>query len=312
MERTVSIIVNWNNHEDTIKSIVSLNRSSSSTRIIVVDNASQESSYEELQKIKGIVLIRNDVNLGFGRGNNVGIRWALENTNCEFVFLLNNDATVKSDTLIYLESAMDSSQEIGVSAPRIVLSDNPLVLWYGGGYFWWPKGAPRTPGYLGPAESQLARTGRDVSFASGCAMMIRRNVLERIGGFDPRYFMYEEDAEICLRIIKSGWKIRYVPDALVEHDCHGSQRRKGIPLIHYLDPINENLCFNIYHTIRNRLLTAKIHASGMNMLKFVAVFPLYLCLICFNFALYRRFDAILVVLKGIRDFVTSIDVPASK
>lgn len=300
--RTAVIIVNWNNHEDTTKCIDSLKQSKTPCKIIVVDNASDKNDVERLNQVERITLIKNAENLGFGRGNNVGIRWALINTDCKFIFLLNNDATVKEDTISKLEVAMDAHHEAGVVTPRIVLSENPNMLWYGGGEVSWGKGGAKIPGYMGPADAKIALIEREVTFASGCAMLIRRPVLEKVGGFDPRFFMYEEDLELCLRICDAGWRIVYIPDALVLHKVQGSRRKNGIEFLPILHPCNPKLPFYFYQITKNKLLTFSRHAKGIRLLQFWFFFTIYWALKCIQFLMNKRWDAIFAMAKGIREF----------
>lgn len=305
MIRTAVVTINYNNASDTALCIDSLKNSETPCEIIVVDNASDIKDVEKLSLIQGIILIQNMENVGFGRGNNIGIRWAIKNTNCEFIFLLNNDAQVEIDTIRILEASLDDNPDTGIAAPCIVLTENPDVMWYGGGDFWWPKGGPRTPGYLrcGAEGVSCALQERNVTFASGCAMLIRRSVIETVGGFDPRYFMYDEDAELCLRVLNAGMKIRYIPKALVLHDCQGSQRKKDVPLFPFLHPNNPGLTFNIYHTTKNRLITAKKHARGWNVVLFSFGFPMLLISKCLRYACHRKWDAIYATGRGFIDFL---------
>ncbi|MDY6894908.1 MAG: glycosyltransferase family 2 protein, partial [Thermotogota bacterium] len=300
---TAVIIVNYNNLADTIECLRTLKNSNSSVNIVVVDNGSTGNDAKRLGQIEGIILIENKENLGFGRGNNVGIRWALSNTDCEFIFLLNNDATVESDTISKLEKALYAFPEAGVSCPRIVMMEEPDVLWYGGGEVNWFKGSVIAPDYLGPADAKQALIARNVTFASGCAMLIRRSVFEKVGGFDPRLFIYVEDLEFCLRVNKAGWTIRYIPEAVVKHKCQGSKRgrrKEFFPIDH---PANPNLSFFMYHLTKNRLLTIFIHAKGLNALKFYLFFPIYLSAKCIQYAFHKQGAAIKAIGKGIWDFL---------
>ncbi|MGH3088387.1 MAG: glycosyltransferase family 2 protein, partial [Rubrobacteraceae bacterium] len=187
MSRASVVVVNYNGAEDTRECADSLLKANSPPQLIVVDNASSERGIEDaIAAYPNSGLIRAPSNLGFGRGNNLGIRHALSDPECEFVFLLNNDAMIEPDTIEKLEAILDDRPEAGMAAPRIVLAEAPDVLWYASGGVDWRKGVARVPGYLGPADTEDALTEGNVEFASGCAMMIRRSVLEEVGGFDPR------------------------------------------------------------------------------------------------------------------------------
>jgi len=277
------------------------------SKLIVVDNTPDDPNLEEsIARHPDVHLIRAPENLGFGRGNNLGIKWVLENTKCEFIFLLNNDATVGADTIFKLENAMDSHPEAGIVSPRILLEEHPEELWYGGGDVNWSKGAAKVPGYRGKADSEIAISARYVGFASGCAMLVRRSTFREVGGLDPRFFMYEEDLELCFRVQEAGWKIRYIPEALVFHKGQGSQRKekeddKFIPLE---SPENPRLVFIVYHLTRNRLLNMWLHARGINAFKFSMGFPIYYAVRCLSYMSHGRWDAVCAMYRGVVDFVT--------
>lgn len=303
MSRTAVVIVNYNGAEDTAQCVESLLESRELPALVVVDNASTVGGVEEaVASYTAVKLIHSPENLGFGCGNNMGIKWVLSDTDCEFIFLLNNDAMVESDTILMLEAALDEHPGAGVATPRIVMAEEPDVLWYGGGEVDWRKGSARVPGYLGLADASLALSARDVSFASGCAMLIRRSVLEKVGGFDPRFFMYEEDLDLCLRVQEMGWTIRYVPDALVLHKVQGTQRGQGEGFLPLQHPRNPQLPFLMRHITKNRLLTMTAHAKGSNAFRFWSSFPFFWAAKCLQFALHGRWDAVYAVVRGIVEF----------
>ncbi|MEA1933606.1 MAG: glycosyltransferase family 2 protein [Thermodesulfobacteriota bacterium] len=305
MTRSAVVTVNYNSEKDTAVCMASLAQTDFPPLVALVDNGSKDQSIENLlPDYPWLKIIKSKTNLGFGRGNNLGIRWLLRNTNCEFIFLLNNDATVKPDTLRLLEDAMDSVNKAGMVAPRILLMENPDKLWYGGGSINWYRGTASVPGIPGPADSKTALSSRAVSFASGCAMLIRRTVLEQIGGFDPRLFMYEEDLEFCLRVNKAGRLIQYVPEAIVLHKLHGSHpyRKQKEKMIPARNPDNPDLAFFLNNMIRNRLLNMYVHARGLHALQFCVGFPIFFILDCIRYMTAHRIDAVRAMLRGIADF----------
>jgi len=303
MARTVVVLLNYNNATDTRCCLDSLLVLSEQVRIVLVDNASPDPGIDEVAAMApGVTLLKSSTNMGFGRGNNLGIRWALANTDCEFVLVLNNDTMVDPDAIRTLEMAMDQNPGVGIVAPRILMMETPDSLWYGGGYIHWPKGSARVPGYRGPAESPIAMHERAVTFASGCAMLVRRTVLQAIGGFDPRYFMYEEDVELCLRTCAAGWEIRYIPRAVIWHRGQGSNRKGKEKFLAIQDPRNPRLAFFSYHITKNKLLNMATHAKGINAFKFWLAYPVYLATTCARLTLHRRWDAIAATVRGIRDF----------
>lgn len=304
------VVVNYNGAEDTRECAESLLGSNSPPRLVVVDNASSEGGVEEaVAGYPDVETIHSPNNLGFGRGNNLGIRRALSDPECEFVFLLNNDAMIEPDTIEKLEAALDDRPEAGMAAPRIVLAEHSEILWYASGGVDWRKGVARVPGYLGPADTEDALTAKDVEFASGCAMMIRRSVLAEVGGFDPRFFMYEEDLELCLRILDRGWAIRYAPESLVRHKGQGSVRKKDESFVDIDSALNPSYPFYLYHRTKNRLLTASKHARGADAARFLVFYPAVLALTCARAARHGRWDGIRAVFSGLRDSAPEVRQP---
>lgn len=303
MSRTAVVLVNTNGLQDTTRCIRSLIASDTMPVLVVIDNGSTENGLAEtVSSYPRGHLVKLEENVGFGRANNVGIRWALNVTTCKYVFVLNNDTVVEPDLISRLEHHMDENPSLGVLSPRIVMLDDATVLWYAGGDIDWRKGAPHVRGYMGPADTEFALADRDVSFASGCAMFVRRQVWRDVGGFDPRYFIYEEDTELCLRVRDAGWRIGYVADAVLHHKAHGSRRKDGEKFLPRQHPRNKNLPFFMYQITKNRLLTMWEHARGRKALQFWSFFPLYWSAYCIRYLAAGRFDAVAEVARGARDF----------
>ncbi len=304
MSRSTVITVNFNGASDTAACVESLRKSKDPVSIVIVDNTPNDLNLTyALQERDNIKLLQASENLGFGRGNNLGIDWVLQYTDSEFILLLNNDAKVMPDTIQKIEKAMDEHPEVGIVTARIALSEDPSVLWYGGGEVDWKRGGGYVPGVLGPIDAKLAMHSRYVTFASGCVMAIRRSVLEKLGGFDKRYFMYDEDLELSLRTVRNGWLIWYESSALVLHKGQGSLRRKqGGRFMGAWSPNNPNLPFYVYHIMKNRLMTMEKYAKGKHRMEFLLFFPLFILAKIFRFSLYRRWNAIAAMFNGWKDY----------
>lgn len=300
---TCVITVNYRGTRDTIACINSLLQSTVPVQVVVVDTTPNDPELESgLAIAPNAVRLRASENVGFGRGNNIGIEWVLKNSSCEYLFLLNNDAAVFSDSIKHLEDAMAIHPNVGIMAPRIAYLDDPATLWYGGGEIDWRRAGAVTPGYNGDVEASLAMTERDVTFATGCALFIRRSAVEKLGGFDPRFFMYEEDTELCLRARDIGIRIRYIPKSLILHKVKGSSRGGGRGQDSFWSIDSKNLPFYAFHIIRNRLLNAYLHAHGRQRFTVVVFFPLYLIRRMVPFLMGGRFDAVAGMIRGIFDF----------
>lgn len=220
------IVVSFNGEETIIDCVRSINEitkeGNNEITLIIVDNASTDKSLEkvkcQISKLKTttqmskLKVIKNKENLGFAGGVNVGTKYALKN-GAEYVFLLNQDATVKQGAIEKLVQIIEKDSQIGIVGPLILNPDG--TIWSAGGIV---DKKRFTAGHLDDLNSsRQARTIKAVDFVSGCAMMIRNDVFEKIGFFDERFFLYYEDVDFCFRVRKANFKIIFVPQAVVTH-----------------------------------------------------------------------------------------------
>lgn len=248
------VILNYNgvaNTLDCLQSLKKLNSADLSIDIIVVDNHSQDGSQKSLSKVKGINFIQNSQNLGYSGGNNIGIRYALRNK-AELILILNNDTTIDKNTLLHLEKR---SRQADIISPKIYFSpgfefhkkryrSNELgkIIWYAGGEIDWENIIGKHVGVDEVDNGQFNKPC-EVDFATGAAMFIKREVFEKVGFFDEKYFLYLEDMDFCVRAKKAGFKIMYEPKAVVWHKNAQSADGSGSKL-------------QDYYISRNRLLFA--------------------------------------------------------
>lgn len=252
------IVLNYNGRKDTLECVQSLAKVKKDyfqVEIIVVDNGSGDDSAKALSKLDNIDLILNDQNLGYSGGNNVGIKKALSK-NANFIFILNNDTLVDKNILVNLVHGASFGDII---SPKIYFAggfefhkerygnkDQGKVIWYAGGKIDWPNIIGR---HLGVDEVDKGQFGkrREIDLATGAALFIKRQVFEKIGFFDEKYFLYLEDMDFCVRAKKAGFKIIFEPGAIVWHKNASSSGGSGSPL-------------QDYYITRNRLLFALRHA----------------------------------------------------
>lgn len=190
-----------------------------------MDNGSTDGSPSIISARYPIVRqIVNSENLGFARGFNIGLRYALD-AGADFVLVLNNDTLVAPDMLEPLVTAAMPSH-VGITAPVIFFASDPGRIW--------SAGAGRNPwtldltGNHGRAMSLVSNVERE--FVSGCAMLIKRVVLEQVGLFDERFFMYYEDSDYCLRVRRAGFSIWVVPLAQMWHKVSLSSDGSDSPM----------------------------------------------------------------------------------
>ncbi len=199
MDRTVYVIVlNWNGRDVIGPCLASLSRvTEPPLEIIVVDNASTDGSAEIVgREAPGAELIVNERNLLFAEGNNVGLRRAIERGGSLFL-LLNNDTEVDPAFVARMLEALDRDPAAGIVGPKIVYHDDPRRIWYGGGGFfplvWIPKHEN-----VRSIDGSFPERGGETLWVTGCAMLVRREVIDAVGLLDPSYRIYCEDVDFCL------------------------------------------------------------------------------------------------------------------
>jgi len=227
--------VNWNGGDYLRRCLDSLAKYPPTVphEVIVVDNASTDGSNEFLRSFKDIRLILNTENLGFGRANNQ----AFKVSDAPLLFLLNSDAEVHEKTLDTLIATINESEKIGAVGPRLLNTDgtlqpsvwrNPPTPWEMivtsfGLYKLLPKRqrGKRLLGYHWDHSHRLS-----ARMISGAALLLKRKVLEDVGGFDEHFHMYGEDNEFSLRIVRSGWLMLFEPKAAVTHHAAKSSEKR--------------------------------------------------------------------------------------
>lgn len=222
MDKRVAIIVlNWNGKEDTKQCLLSLQRLTyPHAEIILIDNGSTDGSRElfrsEFPKIR---LVETGINLGFAGGNNVGLRIALKE-GFDFTLVLNNDTTVDPGLIEgFLEGFRD--EDVGIAGAKIFRMDSPTQLDHLGGKWNEKKIDFDYVGYRAE-ESECFDQNLQLDYVCGAALMIRKEVLETVGLFDPRFFLFWEEADLCFRAKRAGYEISYCPKATVWHKVSAS------------------------------------------------------------------------------------------
>ncbi len=207
------IILNYNGRDTLERCLRSVFRSQNvNFTVVVVDNASEDGSFEEVRKNwPRVNLIRNDKNLGFAAGNNVGIRFALER-DADYVFLLNNDAEILPDTLERLLEAAERNRRPSVLCPLIETPKGKI--WYAGSKInWWRM---RTE-HVNLVSDKNSDTIVPVEVATGCAVLIAKEVFAKIGLLNESYFLYYEDADFSFCARKSGFTVGLLPSSRAVH-----------------------------------------------------------------------------------------------
>lgn len=259
--QVVIIVVNWKLKNDTLRCLKSLEGldlpDAISHRVIVVDNGSGDGSakciadaYPESE------LISLSTNVGFGAACNVAIRQIMWDGDDDYVFLLNNDASVHPKVLAELVQAAEAHPEAGILGPKIYYQDDPRTIWYAGARKRWGVLAAVDTG-RGQVDRGQFGARREVDYVFGAGMLIRCSVFERIGLFDERFFLYLEDMDFCLRAQAAGFSLLFVPQAHVWHKGAASTA-------------NHN-GFRKYHFVRSTIHFARKHNTWA-MMPYTAAF----------------------------------------
>ena len=230
------VILNWNGAGDTLACLESVARArGEGVEAIVVDNGSADADVarvaEAVAARRWAELVRNAENLGFAGGCNVGIARALER-GADYVMLLNNDATVEPGAFEALVTRLEANPRVGLVSPLILDAAGERI---------WAAGGVRASREVVCALGLTGRPAVEAPVAPfeayaliGCAVVLRREVLERVGAFDDAYFAYVEDIDLSRRARAAGWALEVVPTARVRHRVSAASGGGYTPLRSYL------------------------------------------------------------------------------
>lgn len=220
------IIVSWNVEKYLVNCLSSIekNRPSVEYEIIVVDNASTDGIVDRIRRdFPNVCLVENISNIGFAAANNQGIEMAKG----QYLFLLNPDTIVHPDAMDSLTKYLDEHEDVGACGPKLVREDGSLYILNGSDptvrSLLYGKTIFRSLGIFRGHYKKLKNRKYDFNKQtqfdqlSGSAIMVRKSVITEIGMMDENFFLYFEDVDLCVRLRKAGWKLVYVPDAVITH-----------------------------------------------------------------------------------------------
>lgn len=250
------VIINWNNYEDTNECLNSLCGLVEAPKVFLVDNASIDGSYEILRnenyETLEITFIRNDFNLGFAEGNNIGIRLALQEE-YKIVVLLNNDTTVDPKFLKYLAQIFEEDKEVGIVGSINFYYSNPSRVWASGAVMenWWTRRAIDITAEK--EDLSLVPNVREVDYVPGSAIAIKREVFDVIGLLDARFFYYFEETDFCISAKESGFKVVSSLKSKIYHKVGRSSIKND----------QNSASIGDYFYLRNEILFQLKHRSSM-------------------------------------------------
>lgn len=235
------IIVNYNGSDDTIECIKSLSGITyKDYKILVIDNDSRQEEIKKLEKYKNdnFRLIKLAENVGFAKANNIGMKMSVDE-GAEYALLLNNDTTVKENFLEELISTFHIDKNIGIATGLILNYFDNSEKWYSGGKINWFK-------YEGENDTGkvMADNIKEVELASGCMMLIKRELIEKKILLPEDYFMFYEDIDYCAIVKNSGYKLAYNDNSIIYHKISKSSG-------------GEKSVFYFKYSTRNRIIFMK-------------------------------------------------------
>lgn len=254
MHKTSVIILHYGSISDTLECVTVLKRNNGDYPFstILISNSGENGLSDSVKKIdSSIEIIINKENLGFAEGNNVGIKRALS-LGSTYIILLNND-TLSSESLIKnIVIYSENNPQAGLISPKIYFAkgheyhknryknhERGRVLWYAGGQIDWQN---CYASHRGIDEVDYNQYDKEIitEFATGCCMLIKSEVIDKIGYFDRKYFLYYEDVDYSIRAAQSGFGVYYCPDVYLWHKNATSTGNPGSSV-------------HLYYQTRNRL-----------------------------------------------------------
>ena len=247
-----AVVVNWNRGEDTLECLRSLEQQTYPRMgFIVVDNGSEDGSPDLIQQnFPSVELIRLSRNTGFAGGFNRGIERALAQGG-DHVLILNNDTV--SDPSMINKLMEHSLQMTGIAVPKIYYYDDPNRIW-SVGYKRHFLTMEMTDDGAGQIDQGQWSEVQERDYVTGCGLLVRREVFEKVGLFDERYFAYYEDLDFSFRVKEAGFPMLLVPEAHLWHKVAQTSGGRENPLGCYLMAKGSVLFFNRYSRGWRRLI----------------------------------------------------------
>ena len=227
------IVLNWNGKDDTLNCLQSLRSTNyDNYKVVLVDNGSEDDSVKAVrEKFPEVEVVETGKNLGFAGGNNVGIEYAIK-AGADYVFLINNDTTVHPDYLKELVDVAESDAKIGAVGSKIMYYSEPERIWFVGGKINWLKNKGEHIGLDEIDKGQFDEI-REVDYLTGCALLVKGEVVEKVGVLEDDYFLYYEDADYSLRIQNAGYKTVYAPKSKIFHKVSRSTKPGSSSYVYY-------------------------------------------------------------------------------
>lgn len=211
------VILNYNTIKDTVECINSLkNIDYGNYEIVVVDNSETMDCYNSLiNQFKEYKIIRANENLGYANGNNIGIRYALDN-GADYICVLNNDVAVEKDFLSKIVRVLNQNKDVGIAGPCICeYKDRSKVQCAGANISLYTGLTKRIS--RGMVYDNSNKENAEVDFLGGASFVCKREVFEKVGLIPENYFLFFEETEFCIKAKKNGYRLLCVYESKIYH-----------------------------------------------------------------------------------------------
>jgi GT2 family glycosyltransferase len=260
-----SVVLTWNNFEDTNECLESLAaQDHPNHRVIVVDNGSTDGSLERLRQAwpACVDFVEAGKNLGCGGGYALGFRIALE-AGADYVAIIDNDIKASPDLLSSLLEPFSCPGKVALTAPIMTFYDEPDRVWFAGGSYHPVFGYTRHP-HMGRRLSDLGGlvgSKRGMDYAPSCAVLASRDAIEEVGLPDERFFFGHDDVDWCLRARAKGYLLLLVARPLALHKVSTTGGRRGSTVF---------TAFSAYHHAKGSMALGAKHARGLRLAAYLA------------------------------------------
>lgn len=269
IQKIALIILNWKQPQltfDTLDSIFKCSKKGFSYQIFLVDNGSPDDSLkqfkEKYSKTKLVTILETGQNMGYAGGNNFGLKAALKKK-FDYYLVANNDILVAPD---FLQKLFDASQKFpdAILTPKIYFAPGyeyhkdryskkeiGKVIWAVGSQIDWNNIYGTNIGIDEVDHGQYDHKQPPIDFISGCCFLISRNVLQKVGLFDEKYYLYMEDSDLTHRAQKAGFELRLVPESVIWH-CNSGSSKAGSSIQDYFITRNRLIFASRYARLRTK------------------------------------------------------------
>lgn len=299
MEPLVSVIIVTYNGKNLLQECFShLGKSSyKNAEVIVVDNASTDDTLTFLKdrKLFGkkVIVVRNKKNEGFAAGNNRGV----EKAKGDFLLLLNNDALVTPDTVEILAETLENNSSVAVVQPKIIFSETKKL--QSGSAFLTPLGFLQYVGYGNDPKKAMFNHEEKIFSGNGACLLIKKDIIDKIGLFDEDFFAYYEETDFCHRVWLSKHEVLYQPKAIIYHKGAQTSGRIGQEIV-------------FFHSFKNRVQSSIKNFQSKTLLFILpSLFLIYVFLMIF-YLVTLRLSYTFAIFKSLLWNVTSFGKTVKK